>query len=540
MLPPLGMHAPRTAPQLDRPVFSTPVRWALRGLSWLAFLASAYLAWHVVNQTPVAGCGVGAENGCDVVLGSSWSKWLGVPVAIPGLACYATLATLSVLLGMRNVRAARWLNTAFVMLGALAAIASLWFLAIQVLAIGHFCRFCIVADACGIAIGAIALWSAARWLHETRYARKSHIAATGLMALRTALPATKRAVPATAPREYPAPSLAIALGGATAIALMLIGGQIVFPAKSYQVEQVALSEAIEMNGANADEPGEPNRFEPDTRVAMRVPAEQANDGKQNSADNPAESGVVAAGYEEQDRSADANGTPPANAPDGAAKDDGEEPTNGQSYEPGGKRLVKFLNGQLTLDVYKHPLIGSPDAPHVIVEMVSYNCQHCRNTHRRVKQALSRYGDQVAIIIMVIPFERECNKLITTAAASHRGACSTARMALGVAALKPSAFAKFHDWLMADKENPPELDSIVSRAYTLVNRERLRELSGGEQLRKQIAGYINLFATLRNQHSGDKEFGLPVQILGDHVVSGTVEKASDMYGAWEKYLGVKPR
>jgi len=60
------------------------------------------------------------------VLTSSWSKWLGIPVAVLGLACYAALATLSVLLGLRSVQANRWISTMFVMLSIAAAGVSLW------------------------------------------------------------------------------------------------------------------------------------------------------------------------------------------------------------------------------------------------------------------------------------------------------------------------------------------------------------------------------------------------------------------------------
>jgi hypothetical protein len=268
---------------------------------------------------------------------------------------------------------------------------------------------------------------------------------------------------------------------------------------------------------------------------MRIPTEPDDQG-----DNPAmdstDSGVIAARYEEPDD------RPTTNAADeqGNAVEDPPLVDPEPEAEPQPERLVSFLEGKLTLDVYKHPHLGSPEAPHVVVEMVSYNCKHCRATHRTMKRALSRYGDQVAVIVMIIPFERGCNKMLTSAATSHRGACTTARMALGVASLKPAGFAKFHDWLMADEEEPPALDRVIARAYGIVSRESLRELSGGEQLKKQIDGYINLFATLSKQNAGNKQFGLPVQILGDHVMSGTVEKPADLYSAWEEHLGVKPR
>ena len=51
--------------------------------------------------------------------------------------------------------------------------------------------------------------------------------------------------------------------------------------------------------------------------------------------------------------------------------------------------------------------------------------------------------------------------------------------------------------------------------------------------------VDLFGTLQKQ-SGKKDFGLPVQILGDHVMSGSVEHEEDVFKAWEEHLGVKPK
>src|SRR5215212_4365523 len=114
------------------PAFNAPVRWTLRVLAWLAFCVASYLAWHALTQTSVAGCSVGSHEGCDLVLSSSWSKWLGIPIAILGLACYSTLAALSVLLGVRNPQANRWITTMFVMMSIAAAGVSLWFIGIQI------------------------------------------------------------------------------------------------------------------------------------------------------------------------------------------------------------------------------------------------------------------------------------------------------------------------------------------------------------------------------------------------------------------------
>jgi hypothetical protein len=52
--------------------------------------------------------------------------------------------------------------------------------------------------------------------------------------------------------------------------------------------------------------------------------------------------------------------------------------------------------------------------------------------------------------------------------------------------------------------------------------------------------VDLFAKLGQLNGNKKEFGLPIQILGDHIMSGTIEKSDDLYKAWEEHLGVKAR
>jgi uncharacterized membrane protein len=477
-----------------QPAFSAPVRWTLAVLAWLAFGVASYLAWSAVSGNSVAGCGMGSSNGCDVVLSSSWSKWLGVPVAVLGLCCYATLASLSILLWLRSEPASDWIATAFVMLSIVAAGASLWFIGVQVFAIGTLCKYCLVADACGIGIGVIATTFAVRsWLAD-RGTLQPRTMQPGLMALRTALPTGARPAPPAAQVTASPPSLGFALGGALPLLTLLIGGQILFRAKTYEEQKVALTDSINMTGSDEKKPSDDSATAA-THVALRVPSETDT--------NPV----------------------------------GEAPP---AAEPTRERLVKLLGGKLTLDVYKHPLIGSPNAPHIVVEMVSYDCPHCRKMHAIVQEALERYGDQVALLVMPVPLDKDCNKLVTESATSHQGACGTARRAISIARLDPSAFVKFHDFLMTGKDKPPEMERIVPKANGLVDRDRLRELVNSPEVGKQLESYIDLYSQLQSKSHNGKSFGLPVQILGDNVVSGSVEKPEDVFKAWEENLGLKPK
>jgi hypothetical protein len=75
---------------------------------------------------------------------------------------------------------------------------------------------------------------------------------------------------------------------------------------------------------------------------------------------------------------------------------------------------------------------------------------------------------------------------------------------------------------------------------MADRDRLRNFIRGEAVNQQIAEYVDLYSQLRNAPGRNRDFGLPVQILGDKVMSGQVESDEDLFKAWEENLGVEPR
>jgi uncharacterized membrane protein len=503
------------------PAFSAPERWAILVLAWLAFMVAGYLAIHSVSGTSVAGCGVGGGNGCDVVLSSSWSKWLGVPVAVLGLAIYAALASLSPLLWWRNEVASRWITTGVVLLSVVAAGASAWFIGVQVFAIHEYCKFCLVTDTCGIFLGVIASVAAVRSVAK---AGRGGGRTSGVNALRSAMPVGARppAAPVISTTADP-PALGLAFGGAVPLLALLIAGQLFFAGKTYEVQKVALTDTIDLSGSPSVEP---EKEQSSTGSSGDSKSDETALGRViNSTDANDDPTKEPTAEEGKDASADSAATAKDEAPSLP-----EEPTK--------ERIVKFLGGTLSLDVYKHPLIGSPEAPHIAIEMVSYDCAHCRKMAPMMNEVLARYGDQVALLIIPVPLDKECNKLVTDPTLLHPGACGTARRVCGVAKLNPSSFAKFHEFLMTGKEAPPG-EKVVPKSNALANRDKLREFVNSPEAKKQIEGYVELFGKLQAQSKG-KTFGLPVQILGDKIVTGEVEKIDDVFKAWEENLGVTPK
>jgi uncharacterized membrane protein/glutaredoxin len=62
----------------------------LLAISGAGMLLTGYMAWTALGGESVKGCGVG--SGCDIVLSSEWSTFLGLPTAFWGFLTYSALA----------------------------------------------------------------------------------------------------------------------------------------------------------------------------------------------------------------------------------------------------------------------------------------------------------------------------------------------------------------------------------------------------------------------------------------------------------------
>lgn len=90
-----------------------------------------------------------AADGCDAVRETAWSRPLGVPLPLVGVAHFGLLLAL-VLAGPRAARARR-------VVAALGGLAALALLGLQAFAIGAWCRLCVVVDLSAIAAAAVIL-----------------------------------------------------------------------------------------------------------------------------------------------------------------------------------------------------------------------------------------------------------------------------------------------------------------------------------------------------------------------------------------------
>jgi uncharacterized membrane protein len=133
--------------------------WSLRLLCCAALGVTGYLAVTAMRAGDVAGCGGGAVWDCGVALHSRWSKVLTLPVSYPAFGLYAAMLTALSVYTPSAPRSRVQLAWGIVTAGAiLAGLAAVWFIGLQVFAVGHLCVYCIAAHLCGLALCLAVLW----------------------------------------------------------------------------------------------------------------------------------------------------------------------------------------------------------------------------------------------------------------------------------------------------------------------------------------------------------------------------------------------
>lgn len=155
--------------------------WTLRALCCVALAISGYLTWAALNKSGVAGCG-GSVFDCDHVMSSRWSIWFAAPVSMGAIGLYVTALMALGFCGARaSERQRRFALRTLTTCGVAAGLAAVWFISLQVFAIGHFCSYCLAAHACGLLIAAAIIWK--RPLGTRPTAAFSGFSAAGVLVL---------------------------------------------------------------------------------------------------------------------------------------------------------------------------------------------------------------------------------------------------------------------------------------------------------------------------------------------------------------------
>jgi len=197
------------------------------------------------------------------------------------------------------------------------------------------------------------------------------------------------------------------------------------------------------------------------------------------------------------------------------------------------RLLSLYNGQFLINLDTVPLMGSPDAPHVIVYLFDYTCPHCRALHEILVSAQRQLSNQLVIVSLPLPMSTNCNPLIPESFNTDSNACDYARLGLAVWLAKPEAQRQFDDWMFSPGK-PVPVAQAKAYAGQLVGADRLEAALGDPWLAQQLLTDCQLhFANW--QATGRP--AMPQLILGQAISLGPLNSVEHLLILLNRYLGM---
>jgi uncharacterized membrane protein len=204
-------------------------------------------------------------------------------------------------------------------------------------------------------------------------------------------------------------------------------------------------------------------------------------------------------------------------------------TNAAAIDP----TISIVQGQFTLNLTKVPLVGPITASKKLVKLFDYSCHHCRDLHQYIEQFRAKYPGQLAIVMLPVPLNSDCNPIVKKTPKDHINACDYARLGLAVFFANPAKFAEFTDWVFTPPR-PPAVSDTRKFAEDLVGARALQDALNSPAINEQLSTDINIYiASSRFAHSGQ----IPQMLFGDGGGSiGAVNSLSQLEQILTENLG----
>jgi uncharacterized membrane protein len=196
------------------------------------------------------------------------------------------------------------------------------------------------------------------------------------------------------------------------------------------------------------------------------------------------------------------------------------------------RTLSLYSNQFVIKFSDVPMLGSPDAPNIIVCLLDYTCVHCRALHSVLTQASQQYSNQLGIVCLPMSLSAQCNPYIpkaTSFAASN--SCEYARLSLAVWHAKPRVHREFDDWLLTGVK-PPPLDQAMEKAAQLLGAKQLQAALADPWVGRQLLTDCKIH---RLNWLAVDSAAMPQIIMGNAVSSGPINSVQHLRLLLERYL-----
>lgn len=486
---PIQFERPRTL--FGRSVPARPWLLFLLVLATTGLGISIYLAYVALTGSKVVGCSGGNVFDCEHVFHSRWAKWWGLPVSLPAAGIYIGLVSLlGYSLFSRDESTWRHPAWGLATLGtAVAAAAGLWFIFLQVAVIGKLCMYCLGVHSIGLLLCATTvLLSPLRWQSAIGTGGLAVFGLAGLITGQLASTANP-----TFEVEWNTQVVAAQDASETMELSLEEESEIMEAPESLDSPEAAeqpMIAVVETPEAAIELSNAETLMETPMEASAPDEAETINVLAIDPPPAPTQTPVPAVD--------DANESQPARGSDSPAnveKAKAVKATGDTASETPVDRSLQLASINLKFQTRGRPVIGKVEAPVVFVELFDYTCQHCRKFNRQWQTVRQRYGDQVALMPLVVPLCLQCNSQVSSTAPGHEEACEIALIALAVWRLQPDQFAAFHDWL-CEPEFTRSLADVRQHANQIVGGQELAKELSGKMISKHLAQHIELYRRLQ--------------------------------------------
>ncbi len=181
-------------------------------------------------------------------------------------------------------------------------------------------------------------------------------------------------------------------------------------------------------------------------------------------------------------------------------------------QPAG-RTVHLSGANIKLRPEQWPMVGSPEAKYIFVEMYDYTCKHCRKTQKAVLGARESLKADLGVILLPVPLNRNCNP--HAVGNPNANACELAELALSVWKADPAQFESYHDWLLTG-DNAPALTAARAKAEAAVGADALRAAQPTAQ--KFLKSNVDIY---KKMNGG----AVPKLIFPTTVMTGEIQAAN---------------
>jgi protein-disulfide isomerase len=192
--------------------------------------------------------------------------------------------------------------------------------------------------------------------------------------------------------------------------------------------------------------------------------------------------------------------------------------------------------QPTIDPRNVPLIGSPEAPYVVILLFDYKCPHCQQMHFLLDETIRRYHGKLAFALCPSPLSRQCNPYIPREVDEYKGSCELVKVGLAVWVAKREAFPAFNRWMFTlesgDRWRPRSLDAARAKAVELVGLAKFEAAQANPWIDRFMQTSIRIYGgTIQGGNA------VPRLVFGSRWVIPEVYDADDLLSILQDNLAV---